>query len=404
MSMKLNNISDASSRFCVGCGVCMVVCPQEALCYRLNDEGFYEAFVLEDKCVHCGLCRWVCYKFSEDNEGSVRLEEGILWAAQSVREEVKQSCTSGGVAYEIARYCLANGYKVAGVVYDNKMHCAKTVLTDCMEGLERMKGSKYLQADMQEVLRELMEDCALHPEQKYVYFGTPCQINGLKRLLSTRRIGNEVLTVDLFCHGVPSYKVWDEYRKFFPALRSVVFRSKKRGWHNFTLALETDFGKYYRVAERDLFYQAFFDNILLNKPCFDCKLRSRYVSADIRLGDFWGKKYQTYEDGVSACLILSDKGEYLFQQLVDEERIKPLTRESIKECMAFQSHSDYNHWPVREYAFDCLKRGISLKQTVRKYRRMLPYSHRLKSRIKRWLSFVPVDLVRQMKIWYRRGI
>ena len=156
--MKLNNISDASSRFCVGCGVCMVVCPQEALCYRLNDEGFYEAFVLEDKCVHCGLCRRVCYKFSEDNEGSVRLEEGILWAAQSVREEVKQSCTSGGVAYEIARYCLANGYKVAGVVYDNKMHCAKTVLTDCMEGLERMKGSKYLQADMQEVLRELMED------------------------------------------------------------------------------------------------------------------------------------------------------------------------------------------------------------------------------------------------------
>ncbi len=404
MSTKLNNISDSSSRFCVGCGVCLAVCPQNALCYRLNDEGFYEAFVSEGKCVHCGLCRRVCYKFSEDKEHSVKLEEGMLWATQSVREEVKQSCTSGGVAFEMARYCLAKGYKVIGVVYDYETHRAKTVLTDSMDGLEQMKGSKYLQADMQGALQELVEDCVLHPKQKYVCFGTPCQINGLKRLLSIRRIKNEVLTVDLFCHGVPSYKVWDEYRKSFPALRSVVFRSKIRGWHNFTLALETDFGKYYQVAERDLFYQAFFDNILLNKPCFDCKLRSRYVSADIRLGDFWGKRYQKREDGVSACLILSDKGEHLFHRLMNEGYIKSIAKESIEECMASQSHLDYSHWSVREYAFDCLKNGISLKQTLRKYRKMLPYSHRLRFWIKRWLSFVPVGLFRQMKIWYRKSI
>lgn len=402
MSVELNNISDATSRYCVGCGACLAVCPENALRYQLNEEGFFEAFVVADQCVHCGLCRKVCYKFFSENESGTELEQGELFAARSQQMDVVQSCTSGGIAYEIARSCLEKGYKVAGVVYDDITHRAKTILTDSMEVLEQMKGSKYLQADMQEVLKQLTEEVALYPDQKYVFFGTPCQISGLKKLLHVRKIKNEVLTIDLFCHGVPSYRVWDEYRRPYSSLCSVVFRSKRRGWHNFTMEFESGAVKYLQVAERDLFYQVFFDNILLNKPCFDCKLRSRYSQADIRLGDFWGEKYQERQDGVSACLIFSNEGKKIYSQLVADGCIQQLAKESVSDCMTYQSHSDYTNWSVREYAFEWLQNGMPLRKVVQRYRKMLPYTYRFKLMLKRWISFVPVGVINRLKIWYRR--
>ncbi len=404
MSEQLNNISDATSRYCTGCAACLAVCPADALQYRLNDEGFYEAFVEENKCIHCGRCRKVCYKFALDEDLGIEFKQGTLYAAQSVRPDIVQSCTSGGLAYEIARYCLADGYIVVGVVYDYSTHRAKTVLADSNEGLELLKGSKYLQADSQDAFQSILKDAVENPHRKYVVFGTPCQIAGFKKTLTVQRVKNEILTVDLFCHGVPSYWVWDRYRSKYPSLQNVVFRSKKRGWHNFTLEIGIPEKIYYLTAERNFFYRIFFDNILLNKPCFTCKLRSRYSSADIRLGDFWGKKYQNREDGVSACLLLSDKGKEIFQDLVSHGNIRQIAEESIAECMAFQSNHNYAYWKQREQAFEELKNGIALKYVVRKYRKSFPYACRLKQSIKQLISCIPVFMIHHIKVLYRKCI
>ena len=47
--------------------------------------------------------------------------------------------------------------------------------------------------------------------RKVLFSGTPCQIAGLKRYL--RKEYDNLLTVDVICHGVPSPKVWRKYIK-----------------------------------------------------------------------------------------------------------------------------------------------------------------------------------------------
>ena len=58
--------------------------------------------------------------------------------------------------------------------------------------------------------------------KKVLFSGTPCQTDGLLSYIETKRIPAENLyTMDLICHGVPSPKLWQSYLKYlenkFPA-------------------------------------------------------------------------------------------------------------------------------------------------------------------------------------------
>jgi hypothetical protein len=118
-------------------------------------------------------------------------------------------------------------------------------------------------------------------------------------------------------------------------------------------------------------------------------LRYGYSSADIRLGDFFGKKYQRNEDGVSACLLMSDRGKSLFAELNDKGSIRILDQESFSDCMAYQSNRDYPYWNIRNYAFDLLKSGIPLDKVIKKYRTLLPLGYQIKCVLKYYLSYLP---------------
>ena len=61
------NINDKSAlRECTSCQMCAAVCAKNAIEIRLNKDGFYRPYLDEDKCVDCGLCTKVCYKFDND--------------------------------------------------------------------------------------------------------------------------------------------------------------------------------------------------------------------------------------------------------------------------------------------------------------------------------------------------
>ena len=61
------NITDKSAlRECTSCQMCAAVCAKNAIEIRLNKDGFYRPYLDEDKCVDCGLCTKVCYKFDND--------------------------------------------------------------------------------------------------------------------------------------------------------------------------------------------------------------------------------------------------------------------------------------------------------------------------------------------------
>lgn len=391
-----NNINDKTNKFCSGCSACYSVCPKNAIEIKLDEDGFYKAFIDNEKCINCGKCKKVCVRFKENEKYEpAELEKGKLYSAQSKNIDVINTCTSGGIAYEIAKYGIENGYKIAGVIYNYKENNAETIITDKLEELEKIKGSKYIQANPTKAFYEIINVCKKSKEAKYIVFGTPCQIAGLRKAVNECNLQNDIIMVDLFCHGVPTYLAWNQYIKWLKEkqkieiIDKVVFRSKHIGWHDFCMEVQSDRNTYYKCAEGDLFYKAFFDNILLNQSCFDCDVRMNLSYADLRLGDYWGKRYKNRQDGVSAVLSLTNKGKKLIQEIVNNNSIEILEETTVKECMESQSGKIYNNIEIGKRAIKMLKETKNLEKTIKNYRKLMPIKWRIKKGIKESTVILP---------------
>ena len=71
-----------------------------------------------------------------------------------------------------------------------------------------------------------------------------------------------------------------------------------------------------RRSQGDLFYKLFLGDVCLGPQCQkDCKYKYDQSSADIRIGDLWGRTYKDNEDGVSALIAFTEKGILLIEGL-----------------------------------------------------------------------------------------
>lgn len=402
MNRKKNNVA-ALAGACTGCAACLASCPANAIKVKLNQEGFFTALVDEDGCINCGKCVQVCLRAGA--VGVTSLMSGTMIAAQSKQQETVLSCTSGGIAYEFSCYAIENGWIVAGVVYDYQSDTAKTVLVDTKEKLNDLKGSKYIQSDFSDAATDLLRIAGECPEQHFLVIGTPCQIYGLASLLEQRKLRDQFVLVDLFCHGVPSYLVWNSYlhtlRKQLGngALTTVAFRDKVVGWHNFVMHISSANGDYIQASEGDSFFRAFFDNVLFSEACFNCTVRKDCSKADIRLGDYWGKRYQNREDGVSAVLLLTAVGAHFSQNVTS---IHILETTSVKEVLREQSTHSYTTQSLYAGAIQALQKSGALDATIRKYRRNFPVKQRLKLVLKEFTAHLPDDIRSGIRKIYKK--
>ena len=113
----MNNILDASEYTCSGCGACNAVCPVNAIQLIRDKYGFFVADVDENVCISCSQCKSVCTRYDETVQGNSLLECS-LYALQSAEKTTVKNSSSGGLASELARYGIENGYTVTGVCYD----------------------------------------------------------------------------------------------------------------------------------------------------------------------------------------------------------------------------------------------------------------------------------------------
>lgn len=396
----MKNIGEASVFTCTGCGACKAICPVNAIDYQLTEDGFFEASVNLDKCVDCGLCQKVCYKYVNTDLMGKSIFEGTAVSARSSSKEIVHSCTSGGVAYEIARWGIDNHYTVAGTIYDYKTNQAKMSLATTLQEIELFKGSKYLQSKSDEAIKQLIEKAKSEPESKFIAFGTPCQILGIRRAFEVSKLKNELILVDLFCHGVPSYLTWKSYLKErgYSDLKNVQFRSTKLPWHFFGVELANSTEKYdLQPSARSSFYQAFFDNIGLHNSCSNCVVRKKMSSADVRLGDYWGTKYKTDFEGVSACVIVTSNGEKILKELENIGNIAVMGQEEIDEITKAQSIEDYSPKCVTNSSnyLEELKKGEMIRDALKCYK--LDGKTKVKRIVKLLISLLPVSVQKQIR-------
>lgn len=400
--MSVNDQSAINA--CTSCQMCGAVCAQNAIEIRLNEDGFYRPFVDEDKCTRCGLCTKVCYKFDEDvHITSPEQEEQIeVHSAQNVSDELLKKVTSGGVADAIAKGLISQGYVCIGVVYDNSKHRAEHRVATTMAETDAFRGSKYIQAYSMDAMKHLVKNART---TKFAVFGLPCHIYAVNKFLTTRKLRDNCVLVDLFCHGCPSMLVWNKYEQDIRQRLSdktfddVLFRSKPHGWGAFYVVVVVVDGKpvYACNPPNDNFYDLFFSDQVLNDSCSNCQLRSTMEYTDIRLGDYWSKRFLSDKKGVSAVALVSEKGKAVFGAIKGSFHT---TCGSMKEVKVKQSYGKiYNpNLAIRKQMLDALRDGnCTIKDVVRIYESHQGIGYKVKKILKYIDWHMPFELVRCLK-------
>lgn len=285
-----------STSDCCGCAACENTCSKNAIEMVADDEGFEFPVINEELCVSCGACVRACgfqrVEFSETR--------GMTYAAIGANVNIMRSA-SGGIFAQVAADTLSEGGAICAcsLVFDEKGESSvlHTIAEDA-DGVAAMVGSKYVQSKMGSAMRRVRK--LLNEGREVVFCGTPCQVAGLRRFLGGERAN--LLTVDLVCHGVPSHKLFSGYidhlrRGQVGIPTSFTFRSKRKGWENFTLILHlrnslADGSCHEEEVCIPAFESSYFDLFLqlvtLRESCYGCPFAGRVRPGDITIGDFWG--------------------------------------------------------------------------------------------------------------------
>lgn len=297
---------------CCGCEACAQRCPRQCIAMRADHEGFLYPEVDVSHCINCGLCEKVCPQLNV-KKGNTPLQ---VVAAKAKDPEVQMQSSSGGLFSLLAKHVLREN----GVVFGARFNHSWQVVHDCtgtVEGLAPFRKSKYVQSRIGDSF--LKAESYLKAGRKVLFTGTPCQINGLRLFL--RKDYENLLAVDIACHGVPSPKIWSRFLREYASdeslehVTSVDFRDKTDGWedYRFTVTIVNG-GKREVLSEKagqNIFMRAFLSHLIMRPSCEHCRAKEGHLS-DLTIGDFWGIAQtlpQFYDKkGVSVVVVRSLKG------------------------------------------------------------------------------------------------
>ena len=160
-----------------------------------------------------------------------------------------------------------------------------------------------------------------------MFIGTPCECEAARSIA----MGNaeRLLTVDLICHGVPSYKVLRDYIKWVEGkkkskIQKISFRSS---WGEEMILNDGKKNVWHRRMWWDPYLEAFNSGIINNDACFECPFAREKRCSDLTIGDFWGigseAPFHKPDRKVSVIGVNSERGSRFLQEctsLVLEER------------------------------------------------------------------------------------
>ena len=330
-----NYIEIKNQKDCCGCGACANICSANAITMTEDEIGFTYPIVNETLCIDCSMCRKVCV-FGDKSVGAN--EKPQVFAAVTKNAEVLTESSSGGIFTEIAQAVIDKGGAVFGAAWteDFSLH---HVCVDNKNDLKYLRGSKYVQSSTEDTFKQAAE---LLKSGKYVcYSGTPCQISGLKAFL--RKDYDNLLTIDLICHGVPSTKMLKDDLAYVSGkkkinIREVKFRDKKYGW-GVTGSLTDGTSKVKYDSGNSPYYFYFLNGEVYRESCYNCRFSQEDRQGDITLGDYWGIRNELVskmnsadiDKGISCVLVNSEKGQKWMSEIEDRLFLAVSDRKSVEK-------------------------------------------------------------------------
>jgi len=312
-------IEISNKKKCCGCYACYNICPERAIKMQEDDKGFKYPDVDKEKCIECGLCEKVCPIIVNKKVEN----KPISYACFCKDDNIRENSSSGGIFTILATEVIKDNGVVFGAGFDEDFN-VRHIMVENLKDLGKLRGSKYVQSDIKGTYKKAKEN--LEMGKKVLFTGTPCQIEGLKTFLQKNY--KNLYTQDIICHGVPSPKVWREYKKLREKIdkqrpQEINFRNKDNGWKYFNLKFQYEKGKSYKKNQcNDLYMKIFLQDLSLRDSCYSCSFKKYNRNSDITLADFWGIKnvIPDIDDnkGISLVIVNSKKGQEMINNIKDK--------------------------------------------------------------------------------------
>lgn len=373
---NIQHLGDA----CCGCSACASICPVDAITMEADAAGFRYPVVDEDLCIQCQECDITC---PSQNPCPKDVCHEAVWA-QASDGAILSGSSSGAVIPLVASKVISEGGMVCGAAFSDDCRSVAHVLVDTQKNLSCLQGSKYLQSIIdEEDLRYLKRRA--EAGVSVLYIGTPCQVAGFNKFMGAVASQENVASIDVFCHGVPSPTLWRRYYEWLEnALGSditgVSFRDKSTGWQNYSFDASTKEGRHREVHSGNWFMKAFLSDTCLRPQCFQCTYK-RSAGSDLTVGDFWGFDPEahdcpSWDKGVSAVLVNTAHGASLIESLSCKMLSGP---SSFDEIVRGNPSLVGNAQPGEHYAafMAGVKEGMTANQLMEKWPFAMPLSQKM---------------------------
>ena len=323
-----------------------------------DEMGFVYPSIDANKCVDCGLCDTVC-QFKTNYKRYENYKKSFTFSLRLKDENQLKRSQSGGAFFAIASQVIDKGGVVYGAAFTSTWRVAH-IKASTFDELEKLRMSKYVQSDIRGVFPLIKAD--LQKGDFVLFSGTACQVAGLKSYLP-KRLHENLLCVDIICHGVPSPKIWEDYiiyleKRFNSKIVKVCFRDKRFGWHGATEYFLFSNGKeVFRKTNNKLY----FTGLSIRESCSQCHYTNLKRIGDITIGDFWGipkdSLFSNDEKGVSLLFANSEKGSKYIELIKD---IAIIEEYAVDICMQPQLERPATPNPQRnQFVSDYVKFGFS---------------------------------------------
>lgn len=331
---------------CTGCHACVAICPEKCIDMKDRGEGFLFPAINMEKCIHCNRCEKVCHVLHMPN----RNQHTQAFALKSKDDAEREQSTSGGVFPLLARTILDAGGIIYGAAYDNDFSVRHIAVEDS-ENLPFLQRVKYVQSTVGRIFSEVEDQ--LKAGRQVLFSGTPCQCAGLRAFLGKEY--ENLMLVDLICHGVPSPKVWQTYIDYRAGKENggkrpvkINMRSKTSGWSRYSTEFDYGNGRITRIQNsQDPYIRAFIGNICLRDSCSECLVKGVERCTDLTLGDYWGiwNQHPEFNDekGTSIVFTHSEKGKNALKRLKEQTEWFEIDtedgyRENVSMVLSSQPH------------------------------------------------------------------
>ena len=132
---------------CCGCGACVSVCPQNAVCLKEDGEGFFYPRIDDNKCVRCGSCLRTCPikkqdRLREEEQRRPHVKIINLHMTQNYGASIAAACLEDTV-----RRLVPQNYIVQTIRYENEYSFSAHPIKRLSENIRDSEGvGKYIRS------------------------------------------------------------------------------------------------------------------------------------------------------------------------------------------------------------------------------------------------------------------